>query len=79
MADAFLCDAIRTPIGRYGGALSSMRADDMGAVPMRALRERNPKADFGALDDVIYGCANHAGEDNRVWRVYPPERWSLLR
>jgi acetyl-CoA acyltransferase len=65
MADAFLCDAIRTPIGRYGGVLSAMRADDLGAVPMRALRERNPKADFGALDDVIYGCANQAGEDNR--------------
>jgi len=65
MTDAFLCDAIRTPIGRYAGALATVRADDLGAIPMRALRERNPKADFAALDDVIYGCANQAGEDNR--------------
>jgi acetyl-CoA C-acetyltransferase len=65
MTDAFLCDAIRTPIGRYGGALSSVRADDLGAVPLRALAERNREVDWAALDDVIFGCANQAGEDNR--------------
>ncbi len=62
---AFICDAIRTPIGRYGGALSSVRTDDLGAVPIRALMARNPKVDWSALDDVLYGCANQAGEDNR--------------
>jgi 3-oxoadipyl-CoA thiolase len=65
MSDAFICDAIRTPIGRYGGALSSVRADDLGAIPLRALIERNPGVDWRAVDDVIYGCANQAGEDNR--------------
>jgi len=65
MTDAFICDATRTPIGRYGGSLAQVRADDLGAVPLRALMERNPKADWGALDDVVYGCANQAGEDNR--------------
>jgi acetyl-CoA acyltransferase len=65
MNDAFICDAIRTPIGRYGGALKDVRADDLGAVPIRALIERNPGVDWRALDDVIYGCANQAGEDNR--------------
>jgi len=65
MRDAFICDAIRTPIGRYGGALSSVRTDDLAAIPMRTLRERNPGVDFARLDDVIYGCANQAGEDNR--------------
>ena len=65
MSEAFICDAIRTPIGRYGGALSSVRADDLGAVPMRALVERNPGVDWAAIDDVWYGCANQAGEDNR--------------
>ena len=65
MVDAFICDAIRTPIGRYGGALSSVRADDLAAIPIRALIERNPNVDWGELDDVIYGCANQAGEDNR--------------
>ena len=65
MIDAFICDAIRTPIGRYAGALSSVRADDLAAIPIRALIERNPKVDWGELDDVIYGCANQAGEDNR--------------
>ena len=65
MPDAFICDAIRTPIGRYGGALSGIRADDLGAIPIRALVERNPGVDWGALDDVILGCANQAGEDNR--------------
>ena len=62
---AYICDAIRTPFGRYGGALSSIRADDLGAIPLRALMERNPGVDWSALEDVIYGCANQAGEDNR--------------
>lgn len=65
MSDAFICDTIRTPIGRYGGSLSSVRADDLGAIPMAALMERNPNVDWSAIDDVIYGCANQAGEDNR--------------
>jgi acetyl-CoA C-acetyltransferase len=65
MTEAFLCDAVRTPIGRYAGALSSVRADDLGAVPLKALMERNKDVDWSAIDDVIYGCANQAGEDNR--------------
>ena len=65
MNDAFICDAIRTPFGRYGGALKDIRADDLGAVPIKALMERNPGVDWRALDDLIYGCANQAGEDNR--------------
>ena len=65
MAEAFICDAIRTPIGRYGGALSTVRTDDLAALPLKALMERNKEVDWGALDDVIYGCANGAGEDNR--------------
>ena len=65
MSEAFICDAIRTPIGRYAGALSSVRTDDLGAIPLKALVERNPKVDWSAVDDVIYGCANQAGEDNR--------------
>ena len=65
MTDAFLCDAIRTPIGRFGGALSSVRADDLAAVPIKALKDRNPHVDWHAVDDVILGCANQAGEDNR--------------
>ena len=65
MTHAFICDAVRTPIGRYGGALSSIRADDLAAIPIRALIERNPGVDWGELDDVILGCANQAGEDNR--------------
>jgi 3-oxoadipyl-CoA thiolase len=65
MPEAFICDAIRTPFGRYGGALSSIRADDLAAIPMAELMRRNPKVDWAALDDVIYGCANQAGEDNR--------------
>jgi 3-oxoadipyl-CoA thiolase len=65
MRDAFICDFARTPIGRYGGALSSVRADDLGAHPIRVLKERNPSVDWEAVDDVIYGCANQAGEDNR--------------
>ena len=64
-SQAFICDAIRTPIGRYGGALSSVRTDDLGAVPLKALMARNPKVDWAALADVLYGCANQAGEDNR--------------
>ncbi len=65
MTTIYLCDAIRTPIGRYAGALSSVRADDLGAVPIKALMERNPQVGWAALDEVIYGCANQAGEDNR--------------
>lgn len=63
--DAFICDAVRTPFGRYGGALSSVRADDLGAAPIRALMERNPNIDWTRLDDALLGCANQAGEDNR--------------
>lgn len=62
---AYICDAVRTPFGRYGGALASVRADDLGAVPLKALMERNRQVDWAALDDVIFGCANQAGEDNR--------------
>jgi acetyl-CoA C-acetyltransferase len=62
---AFICDAVRTPFGRYGGALSSVRPDDLGAIPIKALMARNPKVDWQAVTDVIYGCANQAGEDNR--------------
>ena len=65
MSEAFICDAVRTPFGRHGGALASVRTDDLAAVPMRALVERNPDVRWAALDDVIYGCANQAGEDNR--------------
>ncbi|WIT12839.1 3-oxoadipyl-CoA thiolase [Paucibacter sediminis] len=65
MTQAFICDAQRTPFGRYGGALSSVRADDLGAIPIKALMARNPQVDWAALTDVLYGCANQAGEDNR--------------
>ena len=65
MQQAFLCDAVRTPFGRYGGALAGVRTDDLAAIPLRALLGRNPQLDPGALDDVIYGCVNQAGEDNR--------------
>jgi 3-oxoadipyl-CoA thiolase len=65
MNQAFVCDAIRTPFGRYGGALSSVRADDLGAIPLRALMQRNPRVDWAAVADVLFGCANQAGEDNR--------------
>jgi len=65
MPDAFICDAQRTPFGRYGGSLSGVRADDLGAVPLRALMARNPQVDWEAVSDVVYGCANQAGEDNR--------------
>ena len=65
MAEAFICAALRTPIGRYGGALSSVRTDDLAAIPIRALIERHDSVDWSAVDDVVYGCANQAGEDNR--------------
>ena len=65
MPEAFICAALRTPIGRYGGSLSSVRPDDLGAVPLKALMERHPSVDWAAVDDVIFGCANQAGEDNR--------------
>jgi 3-oxoadipyl-CoA thiolase len=65
MSEAVICDAIRTPFGRYGGALSVLRTDDLAAIPIRALMERNPRIDWQAVDDVIFGCANQAGEDNR--------------
>jgi len=65
MNDAFICDAVRTPFGRYGGTLAALRTDDLAAVPIKALVERNAKVDWAALDDVVYGCANQAGEDNR--------------
>ena len=65
MSEVFICDAIRTPIGRYGGSLSAIRTDDLAALPLKALMERNPGVDWGAVDDVVYGCANQAGEDNR--------------
>jgi len=65
MTSAYICDAIRTPIGRYGGSLSTLRADDLGAIPIKALMKRNPDVDWSAVDDLYYGCANQAGEDNR--------------
>ena len=65
MKYAFVCDAVRTPFGRYGGALSTVRTDDLGAIPLRALMQRNPRVDWQAVTDVIFGCANQAGEDNR--------------
>ena len=65
MADAYICDAVRTPVGRYGGALAGVRADDLAACPIKALKQRNPGVDWARVDDVILGCANQAGEDNR--------------
>src|SRR5262245_15710495 len=65
MTEVFICDAVRTPFGRYGGALSSVRTDDLATLPIKALMERNGSVDWGAIDDVIYGCVNQAGEDNR--------------
>ncbi|MEN9670463.1 MAG: Beta-ketoadipyl-CoA thiolase, partial [Pseudomonadota bacterium] len=65
MTQAYIIDAIRTPFGRYGGALSSVRTDDLGAIPLRALMARNPSVDWAAVTDVLYGCVNQAGEDNR--------------
>nr|WP_275575691.1 hypothetical protein [Aquitalea pelogenes] len=65
MTHAYICDGIRTPFGRYGGALSSIRTDDLATIPIRALRERHPALDWSLVDELIYGCANQAGEDNR--------------
>jgi acetyl-CoA acetyltransferase len=65
MIEAFICDAIRTPIGRYAGSLKEVRPDDLAAIPLRALKERNHGVDWSGLDDIIFGCANQAGEDNR--------------
>ncbi len=65
MTEAYICDAIRTPFGRYGGALASVRTDDLGAIPLKSLIERNPDVDWESVDDILYGCANQAGEDNR--------------
>src|SRR5580658_7648298 len=65
MREVFICDAVRTPIGRYGGALANVRTDDLAAVPIKALMARNPKIDWEKLDEVFFGCANQAGEDNR--------------
>ena len=65
MNQAFICDAVRTPFGRFGGTLATMRADDLAALPLKALLARNPGLDPARIDDVIYGCANQAGEDNR--------------
>ena len=65
MTDAFICDAVRTPIGRYGGTLAGVRTDDLAALPLKALMARNPQVDWASVDDIIYGCANQAGEDNR--------------
>jgi len=65
MSEVYICDAIRTPVGRYGGALSSVRADDLAAIPLKALMDRNPNMDWAAIDDIYMGCANQAGEDNR--------------
>src|SRR5690349_20603151 len=65
MPDAFICSTARTPIGRYGGSLASVRTDDLAAVPLKALASRHPKLDLAAINDVVFGCANQAGEDNR--------------
>ena len=65
MTSAFICEGIRTPIGRYGGALSQVRTDDLAAIPLKALREKFPKSDWESIDEVFYGCANQSGEDNR--------------
>ncbi|MBV9670417.1 MAG: 3-oxoadipyl-CoA thiolase, partial [Acidobacteriales bacterium] len=65
MIEAYICDGVRTAFGRYGGALSSVRTDDLAAVPIKALVSRNPSVDWSAVDDVVFGCANQAGEDNR--------------
>ena len=77
MNDAFICDAVRTPIGRYGGALASVRTDDLAAIPLRALLERNPKLDPAAIDEVLYGCANQARArttaTSRAWRCCSPD------
>lgn len=69
MTEAYICDYIRTPIGRFGGALSSVRADDLGAVPLKALMERNASVDWEAIEDVIFGCANQAGRTTAMWHA----------
>ena len=69
MRNAYICDYARTPIGSFGGALSSVHADDLAAAPLKALGRRNPGIDWGAIDDVIFGCANQAGEDSRASRL----------
>src|SRR3546814_1222737 len=81
MVEAFICDAVRTPIGRYNGALAHIRADDLAAIPLRALIERNAALDLSSIDDVILGCANQAGEDNRNVRSeeHTSELQSLMR
>jgi len=71
METAYICDAIRAPFGRYGGALASVRTDDLAAIPLKALVERNAAVDWNAVDDVVYGCANQAGEDNRNIAGWP--------
>src|SRR6476661_3412165 len=65
MTDVFICDGVRTPFGRYGGGLASIRTDDLASLPLKALMARNPGVDWNAVDDVVFGCANQAGEDNR--------------
>jgi acetyl-CoA acyltransferase len=69
MTDAFICDAVRTPFGRYGGALSSVRADDLGAIPLKALMARNPKVDWAAVTDVLFGCANQVARTTATSRA----------
>jgi acetyl-CoA acetyltransferase len=78
MSEAFLCDAVRTPFGRYGGALSAVRADELGAAPIKALLARNPSNDGPVLDDGILGCANQAGEDNRNVARMAVLHWDIL-
>lgn len=78
MRDAFICDGIRTPIGRYGGALAGVRADDLAAIPLRELLNRNPKLDASAIDDVIFGCANQAGKITVTWRIWR-RCWRAIR
>lgn len=70
MNQAFICDGVRTPIGRYGGALANVRADDLAALPLRALLERHPNVDWSRVDDVILGCANQAGKTTAIWPVW---------
>ena len=82
MREAFICDAVRTPIGRFGGALAQVRADDLAAVPIRALMARQPRADWDRLEDVVLGCANQAGEDrdsSEDGEHEPAVRWVLHR
>ncbi|WP_456316660.1 thiolase family protein [Teichococcus aestuarii] len=71
MRDAFICDAARTPIGRHAGALAAVRADDLAAVPIKALMARHRGLDWGALDDIVLGCANQAGRTTATWRAWP--------